>query len=300
MDFIKKQTLLIERIERLTEPVRKQQRFVEDQLAPYIKAQQVAEKLLRPNLVAQRIAEEQTAFATRISNEYFKTLKKAGLEALALQVDLQKNALQDSEQALKKQKQLSERIKTALICLANYGWFLDLTFPFSSLWEIQEALESGEQDAVDRFMVEYYESKLDGIESSINELHPKRTKILWAAFKAHRRGEYSLSIPVLLAQTDGICKEVMDEHLFMKANKKPRTSAYVDTVAMDTLYAALLSPLACNLPISASNKDRNKNFNQLNRHTVLHGESLDYATQINACKSISLIHYVSSVLNWET
>ena len=36
--------------------------------------------------------------------------------------------------------------------------------------------------------------------------------------------------------------------------------------------------------------------NVLNRHEVLHGESVDYGTEINSLKAISLLYYIASVL----
>lgn len=83
----------------------------------------------------------------------------------------------------------------------------------------------------------------------------------------------------------------------MKQNRKPRTAIYVEQIAVDTFRAVLLSPLAHSLPIGASEKERGAGFNELNRHMVLHGESLDYGTKTNSLKAISLINYVSHVLN---
>ena len=82
----------------------------------------------------------------------------------------------------------------------------------------------------------------------------------------------------------------------VRGEKKPRTAIYVDTVALDTFRHALLSPLSQPLPISASKNERNDAFNELNRHQVMHGESLDYGTEINSLKSISLLNYVTQVL----
>ena len=70
----------------------------------------------------------------------------------------------------------------------------------------------------------------------------------------------------------------------------------MEQIASDTYRAALLSPLAQTLPIGASKHERPEDFTELNRHVVLHGESLDYGTKINSLKAISLINYVAHVL----
>lgn len=76
------------------------------------------------------------------------------------------------------------------------------------------------------------------------------------------------------------------------------------SVASDALSAAMLSPLGEILPINASEKERNlrvqgqssATWQELNRHLVLHGESLDYGTQVNSLKAVSLITYLVSFL----
>ena len=165
---------------------------------------------------------------------------------------------------------------------------------------MKKAILSGEIDELEEALVEYFENQLDIIESSLCTHFPHRSHIIASAFKAHRNGEYFLSVPVLLAQTDGICKEVVDQYFFMKKDKKPRTSIYVEQVAADTYKAALLSPLATCATIGASEHEREEGFNLLNRHMVLHGESLDYGSQINGLKTISLINYVSQALKTDS
>ena len=48
-------------------------------------------------------------------------------------------------------------------------------------------------------------------------------------------------------------------------------------------------------PIIYSEKQRGENFNYLNRHQIMHGESLDYGTEINSYKVISLLLYIVQV-----
>jgi hypothetical protein len=193
-------------------------------------------------------------------------------------------------------RELPSRTREALILLGRHGWYLDLEMPLPELWELERALAEGDVTGVDNALIEYYEGRVSDIEKSIVVRFPKRQKLIVAAFNAHRRQEYELSIPVFLAQTDGICKEVFNEYLFLKYDNKPRTAIYVEQVASDEFMAALLSPLAQTLPIGASERQRNEEFIGLNRHMVLHGESLNYGNKINSLKAISLINYVAHVL----
>ena len=191
---------------------------------------------------------------------------------------------------------LAPQTREVLLLLGAHGWYLDLEIYVPDLWELKQALSEGNIVEAEAALTDYFTCRIDEIEESVIERFSKREKLIRAAFNAHRREEYELSIPVLLAQSDGMCKEVMNQHLFMKRDKKPRTAIYVEQVAVDSFSRALLAPLAQTLPIGASENERGEGFNELNRHMVLHGESLDYGTKVNSLKAISLINYVAHVL----
>jgi hypothetical protein len=284
-----------ERMRAIVAPVLKQQEQLQKYLQPIVESQQAFQKALEPILAEQerwkrivrsielpKIALPDLAPLTKQAEEFRRSIE--GLISPAFE-ELQRSF-----------RELPPRTQEALILLGTHGWYLDLEMPLPGLWELKKALTDGNVAEAEDALIEYFESRTDEIEKSIVERFPKRQKLLNAAFNAHRRQEYELSIPVLLAQTDGICKEVVNEYLFLKHNKKPRTAIYVEQVASDTYRAALLSPLAQTLPIGASENERDEGFNELNRHMVLHGEALDYGNKKNSLKAISLINYVAHVL----
>jgi len=192
--------------------------------------------------------------------------------------------------------ELPLRTREALLLLGVHGWYFDLDIPFRDLWQLKDALAEGNVTEAEEALIEHFESRLSKIEKSVIERFPHRGHLVRAAFNAHQRQEYELSIPVILAQTDGICKDIFNQYLFMKQNKKPRTAIYIEQIATDAYTAALFSPLAQTLPINESKSERTEGSNALNRHAVLHGESLDYGTKINSLKAISLINYITHVL----
>jgi hypothetical protein len=193
---------------------------------------------------------------------------------------------------------LPPRTREALLLLGSHGWFMDFEWTMPQLWALKDALLEGDMTEAENELVEHFEGRLDTIEKSLAEKFPHRAHILRAALGAHRRKEYELSIPVLLAQTDGICKEIANRYLFIreKTRTKPEISIYVEQTFADAFKISLLSPLCIILPIGASQKERLPDANLLNRHAVLHGESLTYGTQINSLKAVSLINYVANVL----
>lgn len=199
-------------------------------------------------------------------------------------------------------ERLPARTQEALLLLGAHGWYLDLNMAMPSLWKLSEVLESGNVEEAEAFLIGHFEERIPEILSELTSKFPERAHLIEAAFRAHLAGQYALSIPVLLAQTDGICKDSFDGYYFMKGKGKttPETAVFVEQVSKKTFRAALLSPLAVGLPISASKKDRSATSIALNRHMVMHGESLDYGSKINGLKAISLVNYVSQMVRAES
>ena len=118
-----------------------------------------------------------------------------------------------------------------------------------------------------------------------------------AARRAHEAREYVLSVPVLLVQADGLCYDTIGVQLFKRKNVEPATAEYARSAGLGVFHAAVLAPLAESLPISAPKHERGDGFDQLNRHEVLHGESVDYDTEVNSLRAWSLLNYVGTVLS---
>lgn len=191
---------------------------------------------------------------------------------------------------------LPPRLREVLIMLGQHGWFLDMQMSVPSLWQFEAALKEGRASEAEEMLEAHFEARLDEIEKSMYEMFPHRAHLLKSAFSAHRNQEYNLSIPVLLAQVDGICHELASRYLFIKSNNKPGTASYVDELVESEFWLSILSPLTTTLPINASASERTDGANALNRHTVMHGEALEYGTKANSLRAVSLLNYVSSVL----
>ena len=261
-------------------------------------AQKNLQNALEPILALPGRLKEITG-SIRIPKLPFAGIAEIANPAIELQKRIQGLISPAFEPLQKSFSKLPSQTREALLILGKHGWFLDLDMPLPFPLRLSEALSKGSGEEAENALVGYFSNKLDEIENSIVGKFPRRGKIIRAAFSAHKREEYELSIPVLLAQTDGICNEVTKQYLFMKTNRKPRTATYVEDIASDTYKAALLQPLAQALPISASKDESNEDSNELYRHTVLHGDSLDYGTKVNGLKAISLVNYVTHVLTLE-
>lgn len=195
---------------------------------------------------------------------------------------------------------LPERTRKSLMVLAKHGWYFDPEMPFAGIRELENALEKGDIDAVNQELIEYFSERLSEIEENIKKKFPARASILESTFNAHRRKEYALSIPVFLIQADGICFDLINKQLYSKRKNTPVVAEYAETITTDVFRSALLYPLTQPLPVSASANERPAEFNDLNRHQVIHGETTNYDTEIHSFKAISLLNYVSYVLSQDS
>lgn len=268
------------------------------QFTPVDRIQKALQKSLQPFLAEQK---RWQALADSMKAPRFESdgLLRLSKQLTEFQESLQRLISPAFDQLERSFRELSPRTQEAILLLAAHGWYWDLEMHLSGLWKLKKALSEGNVEEAEQALADYFEGRLEVIEESIAEKYPHRANLIKAAFNAHRRQEYELSIPVLLAQADGMCKDVADQYLFTKKGGKPRTAAYVRQIAADTYRAALLSPLAEVLPINASECDRGSDFDALNRHTVLHGEALDYGSKTNGLKAISLVNYIAQVLQLE-
>ena len=253
----------------------------------------------------QPLFDQQNAIAKQISSSFMAFPKIEIPECYISQVtkisdDLNKAfksiSIPDFEALAKRISELPDETKATLLLLGENGWYLDLDMSLPQLHEIEKELLSKNVADVDQFLMDYYDDNLDSIEKNICTLFPKRALILSKAFSAHRNGDYELSVPVLIAQSDGICKEEINYCIFTKKDKKPELAQYVESLAADDFQRALMAPLTEILPIMKSEKDRGASFTELNRHMVLHGESCDYGTKLFSSKAISLVNYIANVL----
>lgn len=103
-----------------------------------------------------------------------------------------------------------------------------------------------------------------------------------------------------MAQADGVCAELRGGHFFMKdrGTRKPETAPYA--TAFDSNFIDKIAHLALveDLHIGEQMRQRVANGSTgLNRHSVMHGESLDYDTKENSLRALSLLNYVAVALN---
>ncbi|MBL8300273.1 MAG: hypothetical protein JNN30_18205 [Rhodanobacteraceae bacterium] len=277
---------------KFIEQITRYQREFEQQYKPIADAIQASLKhVYTPDIVATK------AYFSQIEDQFSKPVAEIA-RGLEKHFEYASRLAKEAQSVYDAMAELPSSIRAELGVLAARGWYLDPELPASAPAKLREAIEAGDHDAADTALVRYFAEELPTIRNHLTAKYPKRAHIFNRAFDAHVRGEYELSVPVLLAQVDGICWDVTSFLLFKADNKRPEIAKYADHFAMNAYRHALLAPLLEMHPISASAKARPANFDGLNRHQVLHGESVTYNTEMNSLKVVSLLKYLSWVLHF--
>lgn len=140
----------------------------------------------------------------------------------------------------------------------------------------------------------FYEH-FDSIKLNLISSNEKRKKIINVLFDLHEKKNYIAAIPLALMQVDGMCKDLIDSAFYSIRSSKanPNLKEKIDRKFPDKSIDHLIFH-----QISADNdnfiliKSKNEKMNELNRHSILHGESVDYGTEENSIKAILLLDFV--------
>lgn len=183
------------------------------------------------------------------------------------------------------------RVKDNLVALAEAGWYLDSDMAVADIVNFKKDLENEAAEEVAADLFGYFSSAVDRIEATLCSNHPNRAHLLKEAFVAHRQGMYSLSIPALFAQADGICFDLTGHYIFSGRN----IGRIAKRLNPATLERAYLEPLLRVIPVNDSSNQRRFVSQNLNRHAVMHGECTDFPSEANSLKAISFVNFVSHV-----
>ena len=187
------------------------------------------------------------------------------------------------------------RDRESLTKLARRGWFLGPRMPVAVIPQLGRTVEVSPND-VDEAVGLHVRRHLDDIEAALVESYPHRSQLVQEGFWAHRKCKYSLSIPAFLIQADGIFHDSFQKYLFITRERKDAVRA-VSSEVRGRFFQAVLYPLSVDTPLWVDTRCLEDTFEGLNRHQVLHGIEVEYNTELNSLKAISLLDNLLWVLN---
>ena len=191
-----------------------------------------------------------------------------------------------------------------LTYLLNRGWYITYDFPILALPKLHANIQAGDHEAADAFMVDFVRGRVDATFGALAQQFPDRAAIFADALYAHRGGKYTLTVPVLLAQADGIGCKILDlPRQFFPHNKRitaldQKLNGLTVNDPPRGVVQQMLYPLTVHLSVAVDTNDRDKRqatepwYGPLNRHGVLHGHDTDYATEENSLRCVLLLQYL--------
>jgi len=188
-----------------------------------------------------------------------------------------------------------------LTTLAMNGWFIyGFRTPSQAIYPIASLFETSRVNEGNQAMCRHFNNVAPDIEADLTKRFSKRAVILKRAFEAHKAANYELSVPVLLAQADGIARDTFGKNIprfsiyTRSKSRKKKIKKTIDKFAGEALLGSdIIDVLLIKMPLNASEGDAELIKGVLSRNQILHGADTDYATLTNSCRAISWLDYVS-------
>ena len=200
------------------------------------------------------------------------------------------NFFENIQQLVEEFKDLPDKQRKLWSQAARLGWYLNGETSLSMTREVVKG-----QDDLNRYMIESLRGDWPTVTESILLAHPARREILECAFQLHAEGRYVASVPLFLAQADGICAQTIGAHLFTDHEDREARISQLSANS-DEVTATMLGLLGLKTQLGARIGRASAKHKSLapNRNGILHGarKHLDYGTEINSLKAFSLLAFV--------
>jgi len=200
---------------------------------------------------------------------------------------------------------IDEKYKLFSIMLSDEGWYFDYELALETLSDLYIDQVFNDSDVLDEYMIKFYRDKIKDIIDNFKTIQNKRYPIIEKAFIAHDMGYYELSIPVFLAQIEGVFFDLTKKDLFSQGrrnNKENTAGNWIDLKSSSDIdnnlqfRLTLLGSLKNNENITANFTESNDFPNALNRNKILHGRELNYSSELNSFKAISLLSFIGTIV----
>ncbi len=249
------------------------------------------------------------------SQQMSEVTKNLGLALQALQPVIESSLPGLNRFALQYEKLLRFENKPFIEC----GLFLAPSMTPGIVSIAVEKYEQGKRKAIPAIVEGFYRrNKYEILKHTVAgwnrlEYFSPRMQIFNDALDAHIAGKWTLSIPALLPHIEGIAGEILrdsglpitkDVIIVRNGSKTVPSSVFRSSPTLEAssiryvLIASLLDYLERILYVSVSFEDpKIRILSKLNRHAILHGYNLSYATRLNSLRCFLALDSLS-VLKW--
>lgn len=204
------------------------------------------------------------------------------------------------EKAVESLTQLSDNYPHNIKELTKYNWFIEIDMEKHIPELLNVKLNEDNYPRINSAITNYYETNFDRIIEELCTRHPKWKFLIEKNVRVYRLGEIEHAVLFIPSLIDGICGDKLDKSFFKK--KKIEKNNF-ELVVIDELHKAqddfleiYIKPILEDCPIYAQDSKIDRFPSKLNRHKIVHGKDIDYGTQENYLKCLSLFKYVSDLL----
>jgi hypothetical protein len=203
------------------------------------------------------------------------------------------------------------KLSKGIHVLAAQGWYFSMEFIDAFPYEDPVALFERYPATFETETLDAFRQQRKKIQKKLLEGHPRRTLQLNTIFRLDTDGDYVAAIPLALAQADGMSK---DNFTIMHNGRKvpigffaasppagvTKTRGQKLSKSFDLPDTSVFNVL-CN-QLAGQDKNTNvvlgsntKRLSDLNRNAIMHGESVEYGTEVNSVKAILLLDYIEDL-----
>lgn len=211
--------------------------------------------------------------------------------------------VRDLDDALSQSDGLLGSMAQSIIFFAPHGWAPSGQVPaeiYESALQVFRSAESIEDaeahlvegwNAGDRLLWMLKRVKTLGVgEEDLRSIAHERARLLDKALEHHRAGAYEASVPIVLAQIDGVVHDFTDPPISFFSQKMP--SAPLED---ETTIAGMVDGLVALRAVFGEGIHESGSCGSLSRHGVMHGRELGYDTVTNSTKCFVLL---AAVIEW--
>ncbi len=200
-------------------------------------------------------------------------------------------------------KNLFSTTAGAILAFAPLGWAPTLRNPtdvYARAWRAYE--QTGSTEEVERELLDGWNrgdalrfavlpiSVLGAGDDRYRPIAEERWRLTQKALAHHQAGNYDASVPLVLAQVEGIVQDLTGEGFFSR--KPSARGVLADDQTLLGIDAESLRKLRA---LFTEGMDESGATGSLSRHGILHGRELRYDTLLNSTKAFVLL---SSIVQW--
>jgi len=179
--------------------------------------------------------------------------------------------------------------------LCAYDWMFINELNHVDLIDIQKLLDKKDSQLIDFFFEKHFETNIELLKNRLIDSNTKRINILNEIFKGIELKLFSLVIPSIISQIEGITEEKTGRRFFSTQNNQTKLKQFADSKNIMYFDKLLTHPI--DTIWEYSRKQNPNNPSRINRHDIIHGTSIDYGTKMNCYKYLSVLLFVSENLD---